>query len=131
MIVPKKTASWQSLLFQLRGTILEDIKWRLAIVLIHAVVVTLVYELFTTDGHWLSITPFSLMGLVLSIFLGFRNNTSYDRFWEGRKLWGGVVNTSRTITRRILTLIDQEDSQRTHRHVHIVAAYVHLLRQHL
>lgn len=133
MIVPKKTASWQSLLFQLRGTILEDIKWRLAVVLGHAILVTIVYELSSADGNWLSITPFSLMGLVLSIFLGFRNNTSYDRFWEGRKLWGGVVNTSRTVTRRILTLIDhdQTDATHIHRHVYIVAAYVHLLRQHL
>ena len=39
------------------------------------------------------------------IFLGFRNNTSYDRFWEGRKKWGSIVNASRTFTRQVLTLI--------------------------
>ncbi len=131
MIVPRKGTSWQSLLLQLRGTILEDIQWRLSVVVGHAVIVTVVYNLFDAEGHWLSMTPFSLVGVVLSIFLGFRNNTSYDRFWEGRKLWGGVVNTARTVTRRILTLIDQPDQGVLDRYIHIVAAYVHLLRQHL
>jgi len=49
--------------------------------------------------------PFSLVGVALGIFLGFRNNTSYDRFWEGRKLWGRMVNVSRSLTRQILTMV--------------------------
>ena len=131
MIVPKKSATWQSSLLKVKGTILEDIKWRLIFVVGNAIVVTLLHEIFDAEGQWLSMTPFSLVGLALGIFLGFRNNTSYDRFWEGRKLWGGVVNTARTITRRILTLVDQEDESRLQVYVRQVAAYVHLLRQHL
>lgn len=131
MIVPKKNVTWQRSLLQVKGTILEDIKWRLIFVVGNALIVTLLHEIFDADGQWLSMTPFSLVGLALGIFLGFRNNTSYDRFWEGRKLWGGVVNTSRTITRRILTLVDQEDETRLSLYVHQVAAYVHMLRMHL
>ena len=51
-------------------------------------------------GATLSTLPFSLIGLALGIFLGFRNNTSYDRFWEGRKLWGRMINVSRSFTSR-------------------------------
>ena len=44
-------------------------------------------------------------GVALAIFLGFRNNSAYDRWWEGRKLWGGIVNNSRTLARQITTLL--------------------------
>jgi putative membrane protein len=53
----------------------------------------------------LTIAPFSLLGVAISIFLGFRNNASYDRYWEARKLWGRMVNVSRTWARQVQTLI--------------------------
>ena len=40
--------------------------------------------------------PISLVGTALSFYLGFKNNASYDRVWEARKNWGGIVNNSRT-----------------------------------
>lgn len=43
----------------------------------------------------LPITPISILGSALAIFLAFRNNSAYDRWWEARKIWGGIVNTSR------------------------------------
>jgi putative membrane protein len=58
--------------------------------------------------HWkvtLTASPFSLMGVTLAIFLGFRINASYDRFWEARKLWGAVLVESRNLARQALTLI--------------------------
>ena len=54
----------------------------------------------------LTTIPFTLIGLPLSIFLGFRNNAAYDRFWEGRKLWGELVLRSRHCARQCLSLID-------------------------
>lgn len=48
--------------------------------------------------------PFSVVGVALSIFLAFRNNAAYDRYWEGRKLWGGLVNASRSFGRQITTM---------------------------
>jgi putative membrane protein len=57
------------------------------------------------DGWNLTPTPFQLIGVALSIFLGFRNSACYDRWWEGRKLWGSAVNTSRTLARQWLTLL--------------------------
>ena len=43
----------------------------------------------------------SLLGFVLSLFLVFRTNTAYDRWWEGRKQWGALVNVSRTLATRV------------------------------
>jgi len=50
-------------------------------------------------------TPFSIVGVALSIFLAFRNNAAYDRWWEGRKIWGGLVNVSRAFGRQVTTLL--------------------------
>jgi putative membrane protein len=57
--------------------------------------------------------PFTLFGIALALFLGFRNNASYDRFWEGRKLWGSLMNTGRALARQALTLADEPDETRT------------------
>ncbi len=40
--------------------------------------------------------PISVIGIAVAFYLGFKNNSSYDRTWEARKIWGGIVNTSRT-----------------------------------
>jgi putative membrane protein len=49
-------------------------------------------------------TPLTLFGFVLALFLGFRNNVSYDRFWEARKLWGFLLNCTRSLARQAVTL---------------------------
>lgn len=47
--------------------------------------------------------------IVLGLLLVFRTNTAYERFWEGRKAWGGLVNTVRNLSRQILVAISEED----------------------
>ncbi len=132
-----RNRSWLALLFVVRGTPLARIWLRLIVVLSVAVAVTLVHEKYGTFAAGLTTVPFSLVGLALGIFLGFRNNTSYDRFWEGRKLWGALVNTTRNCARQIQTLIGQPDSvpreiTETHRELtNRVIAYVHCFRHHL
>ena len=58
----------------------------------------LLFKIF--DWHWLAIPwqPLALIGIAVSFYLGFKNNSSYDRLWEARKIWGGIVNASRTFT---------------------------------
>jgi ion channel-forming bestrophin family protein len=52
------------------------------------------------NWQWLIIPwqPIALIGIAVSFYLGFKNNSSYDRLWEARKIWGGIVNASRTFT---------------------------------
>ncbi|MEQ1949071.1 MAG: bestrophin family ion channel [Bryobacteraceae bacterium] len=91
---------------------------------------------------WLSLPafPLAMIGGALSVFLGFRNNSAYDRWWEARTLWGGMVNTSRTFARQVLTFVDEnaepelEHSPRPMSReslVELQIAYVHALRCHL
>jgi putative membrane protein len=56
----------------------------------------------------LTITPFTLLGVSLAIFLGFRNSASYDRYWEGRKLWGSLLNVTRSLVRQAMSLTGLE-----------------------
>jgi ion channel-forming bestrophin family protein len=149
MIVPPKYG-WLALIFRWRGTALSRMWKRLVFTTGVAVAITLLDHFHAiTIGKGLTVIPFTLIGVALGVFLGFRNNTSYDRYWEGRKLWGSMVNTSRTATRQILTLIgpqpnggskpseaDLEEERAAlvafHREmVHRVAAYVHAVRLHL
>ena len=49
--------------------------------------------------------PLTLFGSALALFLGFRDNSAYQRWWEGRVLWGAMINASRTLTREIITFL--------------------------
>lgn len=65
--------------------------------------------------HWkvtLTSVPFSLMGVALAIFLGFRINASYDRYWEARKHWGAILVESRNLARKALSLVGPADTVR-------------------
>ena len=58
------------------------------------------------------ITIISILGTALSLLLGFRTNSAYDRWWEGRQIWGTIVNESRTLVRQCLAFIDNEDGEK-------------------
>jgi putative membrane protein len=61
-----------------------------------ATVVTVLYEVLNI--HWLQVplAPVGLVGTAVAFLIGFQNNAAYDRIWEARKIWGGIVNTSRS-----------------------------------
>lgn len=105
MIVPDRKMSWFRLLFDARGSTLPRIGGRLFAVFLVACAVTLESHLTGDLQHDLTVVPFTLISLALGVFLGFRNNTSYDRYWEGRKLWGRLVNDARSFARMTLTVL--------------------------
>ena len=123
----------------LRGSILQRIRWTLLFNTLLATGVTLAHGSLFTFKITLTPIPFTLMGLPLAIFLGFRNTTAYDRYWEGRKLWGELVLRTRNLSRQCLSLIeldqpvdplDRAGDVRV-RMVHRAIAFVHALRLHL
>ncbi|MFK8038539.1 MAG: bestrophin family protein [Crocinitomicaceae bacterium] len=70
---------------------------------IYATLFTVLFEL--VDIKWLQIplAPVALIGTAVAFMVGFQNNAAYDRIWEARKIWGGIVNTSRSL---IITVKD-------------------------
>ncbi|MFT7723526.1 MAG: bestrophin family ion channel [Roseateles sp.] len=106
MILRERPRGWQ-LFFVLRGSILTRIRGVLLVNVLLAVVVTAAHQALASHHAVLvSTIPFTLMGLPLAIFLGFRNSACYDRFWEARKLWGELLLRSRNLARQALHLID-------------------------
>lgn len=58
---------------------------------------TALYEFFDLKWMQIPLTPVGLVGTAVAFMIGFQNNAAYDRIWEARKIWGGIVNTSRTL----------------------------------
>ena len=72
---------------------------------------------------------YSLIGFVLSLFLVFRTNTAYDRWWEGRKKWGELVNNSRNLAIKISALSDDPETRAYFKRM--ISNYVFAMKEHL
>src|ERR1700761_9485205 len=106
-MIIRKREHWFKMLFIWRGSVLPQLLPRLSILLLFSTLITAFRETLYKYNLHLNPAPFTLFGIALALFLGFRNTASYDRFSEGRRLWGSLLNTSRSLTRQALTLTDK------------------------
>jgi len=72
-----------------------------------------------------------LLGFVLSLLLVFRTNTAYDRWWEGRKLWGSLVNNSRNLAIKLNALLKHEDESDRKFFARMIPLFASVLKNHL
>ncbi|HEX8014086.1 MAG TPA: bestrophin family ion channel [Flavobacterium sp.] len=70
-----------------------------------------------------------MLGFVISLLLVFRTNTAYDRWWEGRKLWGSLVNNSRNLAIKLSAILKDENDKKFFRE--IIPTYASFLQKHL
>ncbi len=151
MIIRDKPSAFK-LFFVLKGSVVPAIAPQ---ILFSALVGLFVYFAYTHFPDWLpilTVTPFILLGVTLSIFLGFRNRASYERWWEARKLWGQLIIDTRSLARQVQTYAwvqdvsetksfseDKEETNdavlecRAHqkRFVQLAISFSHALRHHL
>lgn len=73
----------------------------------------------------------TLLGFAISMLLVFRTNTAYDRWWEGRKLWGSLVNNSRNLAMKLASILPKEDTEQRSFFRKIIPAYAYALHNHL
>jgi ion channel-forming bestrophin family protein len=83
------------------------------------------------EGHRAISGTFSLLGVILSIVLVFRTNSAYERWWEGRKLWGALVNHSRNLAIQLDVLLPTEDHALRTSFAQLIAAFALALSGHL
>lgn len=126
MIIRDKTNSF-ALLFAWHGTILPKVFPALMIVVL--ISTTLVY---LSKNHYVAVPEvpaigFTVFGVILSIFLSFRNTACYERWWEGRKLWGALIANSRHMIRDTYVLDDKPREVLMYR----IMLFTHLLRDRL
>lgn len=73
----------------------------------------------------------SILGFVLSMLLVFRTNSAYDRWWEGRKVWGSMVNNSRNLSLKLSVLIPKEHQKEKTELKILITNYVFATKNHL
>lgn len=73
----------------------------------------------------------SLLGFVISLLLVFRTNTAYERWWEGRKLWGGLLNSSRNIAIKLNSYLPESDQEKRKEISNLLAGFGDALHHHL
>ncbi|MFI1745905.1 bestrophin family protein [Thalassobellus sediminis] len=123
----------------------DMIKWTRFETLLFILIVTVFVGLYSFFNlEWLKIpwTPLALIGTAVAFVIGFQNNSAYGRIWEARKIWGGIVNTSRTFGMYVQDMVNneyttekvsnealqQEIKTLTYRHIAWMTALRHAMR---
>ena len=120
------------MLFEWRGSVLPQLLPRLLLLLLFSLLVVYFKPYLLKYNLHINPAIFTLFGIALAIFLGFRNNVSYDRFWEGRKLWGALLNDTRSLARQSITLInDAEYEAKRENFTNLLIAFVYSLKHQL
>ncbi|WP_026954500.1 bestrophin family protein [Algoriphagus vanfongensis] len=115
----------------------STVRWSRKILLnafLYSAAVILIYE-FTQIPFYLPWQPLSVIGIAVAFYLGFKNNSSYDRTWEARKIWGAIINESRSFATGILSLplsadvSSEKKRELIYRHLAWVIALKHMMRK--
>ncbi|MBC8640118.1 hypothetical protein IAG25_25125 [Caballeronia sp. EK] len=130
MIIRPKL-NWFRLLFVWHGSVLPQLLPRLGLIFALSVAAIFMHDHMRHYPIGLGTPPFALVGIALAVFLGFRNGASYERWWEGRKLWGTLLNTSRALAQQVLSLPEPRDRAQSRRFLAALGALAHALRHQL
>jgi len=107
-MIVRPMQNWFRMLFIWNGSVLQSIIPQLIAMALLSTLAALTHGRIFGEKIPLSTGPFTLFGLTLAIFLGFRNNTSYSRFSEARVLWGNMLIASRTLVSQALSYLPPE-----------------------
>ncbi len=115
------------LLVTMRGSIVPRILPQIVVAAVLAALVVGLHDAYPGLMPEYTSAPFAVFGISLSIFLGFRNNAAYDRWWEARKQWGTLVYEVRSLGRASATFVGPDSPERR-RLLHLAVVFAHLLR---
>lgn len=122
---------WFKLIFQFhKSDTFRKLFWIMASVALYAWIITYLEINYFHPGKLNYAVIYSLLGFVLSLLLVFRTNTAYDRWWEGRKAWGSLVNSSRNLGLKLGAMLPENAPEREQFFV-LISNYTHSLRDHL
>lgn len=126
-MIVRRNLNWRAILYYTWKSLLYYLLLATTVYLVHDY-----YEIIYLSMPFNTVTALST---ALAIFLGFKNNNAYDRWWEGRKIWGLLVNYSRAWTRQVITMVipdEAEDAanvtEMQQRLIYRHMAFVHALR---
>lgn len=117
-------------IFPVRGVI----KWTRRHILLFLFLATIPVFLFDVVGlKWLHVPwlPLGVLGTAVAFIVSFKNNASYDRLWEARKIWGGIVNASRSWTIMVKDFIDNTHTKKERTDVELQTIKTELVHRHI
>ncbi len=123
MIVRERPGIWH-IVFAWQGSVLPVILPNLLVLALWGFAMVGIDRVVTPLQH-VDAAPFTVFGLALSLSLGFRNNAAWDRWWEGRRLWGGLVADLRNLAREAEIWLDDADRLAV---IRLGLAFLHLHR---
>jgi len=124
--------NWLRLALRLRGSVIPAILPEVLFCVAFGVLISAA-DIYIVNLHW-PVLGSLIPSIVLGLLLVFRTNTAYERFWEGRRQWGNIINASRNLTRLMWTAIDEQtaaDRQGKIKAVNLVGAFAIATKQHL
>ena len=122
--------NWFGLIFEFHKS--DTLRKLIGVLIIYAIFSLIIVYL---EIHYLkfesTISIHSLIGFIIGLLLVFRTNTAYDRWWEGRKLIGALVNTSRNLALKISALINENDKPSRKFYSTMISNYCYSMKEHL
>lgn len=115
-------------------TIREMLAWTRRYIYIFIILSLIPVVLYTVlHWHWLHLPwlPLGLVGTALAFIISFKNNASYDRLWEARKIWGGIVNSSRSFAIMVNDFITNEHAKKSLSEKELFAIRKQLIMRHV
>ena len=133
-MIVRQTPNALKIFLTLRGSVIPKVYPQILLIAILSTLITIIQHWLPDSFPYYGMAPFTLLGIALSLFLGFRNNASYQRWWEARGLWGQLVYDSRSFSRQVLSFVDDDteagrDAQRSM--IHLTIAFSHAIRHRL
>lgn len=104
----KKKGNWFRVFFQLKSSVIPTILPQIIVCGGFGFLISLLYYL-GLPVSWPMIKDTVVPGIFLALLLVFRTNTGYERFWEGRKMWGNLIVTARNLSRQIWIAIEEQE----------------------
>jgi len=114
--------SWFKLALQIRGSVIPAILGRTIVCGLFGVLISVLFQF----RHPVAVPTLASLipNIVLGLLLVFRTNTAYDRFWEGRKIWGAMVNTTRNLARQIWIIVPAKSVEEREGKIRILRSLV-------
>jgi ion channel-forming bestrophin family protein len=119
-MVDYEPKNWVGLLFNLRGSVVRGIAGRIVLTAGMGGIAVLIHQ---RTGFKIPPIAHTLIGAALALLLVFRTNASYDRYWEGRRLFGAMANRMRDLARQLSSLVEIDAAERAGFHRHLMAFY--------
>ncbi|KVT74176.1 hypothetical protein WK56_08130 [Burkholderia ubonensis] len=131
-MIVRPRQNWLQMLFVWNGSVLQSIIPQLVFMAIVSTLAVFTNGRIFGEKIPLNTAPFTLFGLALAIFLAFRNNASFERFKEARRLWGDVLIASRTLTSQMRRYLpDHVDHALRNQTIDLLIAFVYALKHQL